>query len=158
MGKESLPKLPTPPEASTHQTLDTYGEQKKTEHDLSDQLRLTGITQSTPVADAQHDDTDVTPESASAPHTADHEETRQQPSNTAGATATPVVIPESVDESLQVETVASHDEADSPALPSIGVFLSKMCTISLIRCDFEQIKKTVEQQTTQNKGEAGTSD
>ena len=38
MGKESLPKLPTPPEASTHQTLDTYGEQKKTEHDLSDWL------------------------------------------------------------------------------------------------------------------------
>ena len=73
-------------------------------------------------------------------------------------TATPVVIPESVDESLQVETVASRDEADSPALPSIRVFLSKMCTIPLIRCDFEQIKKTVEQQTMQNKGEAGTGD
>ena len=66
MGKESPPKLPTPPKASTHQTLDTYGEQKKTEHDLSDRLRPTGITQSTPVADAQHYDTDVTPESASA--------------------------------------------------------------------------------------------
>ena len=75
MGTESLPKLPTPPEASTHQTLDTYGEYKKTEHDLSDQLQPTGITQSTPAADAQHDDTDVTPESTSAPHTADHEET-----------------------------------------------------------------------------------
>ena len=75
MGKESPPKLPTPPEASTHQTLDTYGGQKKTEHDLSDRPRPIGITQSTPVADAQHDDTDVTPESASAPHTADHEET-----------------------------------------------------------------------------------
>ena len=75
MGKESQPKLPTPPEASTHQTLDMYGEQKKTEPDLSDWLQPTGITQSTPVADAQHDDTDVTPESASAPHTADHEET-----------------------------------------------------------------------------------
>ena len=64
---------------------------------------------------------------------------------TAGATATPVVIPESVDESLQVETAASRDEADSPALPSIGVFLSKTCTIPLICCNFEQIKKTVEQ-------------
>ena len=63
MGKESPPKLPTPPEASTHQTLDTFGEQGKTEHDLSDRLRPTGITQSTPVADAQHYDTDVTPES-----------------------------------------------------------------------------------------------
>ena len=58
---------------------------------------------------------------------------------------TPVVIPESVNEPLQVESVASLDEADTPALPSIGVFLSKMCTIPLIHCDFEQIKKTVEQ-------------
>ena len=73
-------------------------------------------------------------------------------------TATPVVIPESVDESLQVETAASRDEADSPALPSIGVFLSKTCTIPLICCNFEQIKKTVEQQTMQNKDEAGTGD
>ena len=73
-------------------------------------------------------------------------------------TATPVVIPESVNESLQVESVAGHDEADSPALPSIGVFLSKTCTILLIHCDFEQIKKTVKQQTTQNKGEVGTGD
>ena len=73
-------------------------------------------------------------------------------------TATPGVIPESVDKSLQVETVAGHDEADSLALPSVGVFLSKTCTIPLIRCNFEQIKKTVEQQTMQNKGEAGTSD
>ena len=59
---------------------------------------------------------------------------------------------------LQVESVAGRDEADSPALPSVRVFLSKTCTIALIHCDFEQIKKTVEQQTTQNKGEAGTSD
>ena len=158
MGKESPPKLPTPPNASTHQTLDTHCEQKQTKQDLSDRFQPTGITQSTPVTDAQHDDTDVTPESANAPHTEDHEKTRQQASNTTGATATPIVIPESVDESLQVETVACHDEADSPALPSIGVFLSKTCTIPLICCDFEQIKKTVEQQTMQNKGEAGTSD
>ena len=63
-----------------------------------------------------------------------------------------------MNESLQVESVAGRDEADSPALHSIGVFLSKTCTIPLIRCNFEQIKKTVEQQTTQNKGEAGTGD
>ena len=158
MGTEFPPKLPTPPKASSHQTQVTYGEHKKAEHDLSDQSRTTGITQSTPATDAKHDDTNVTPESASAPHTVDHGETCQQPSNTDGAMKTPVVIPESVDESLQVETAAGHDEADSPALPSIGVFLSKTCTIPLIRCDFEQIKKTVEQQTTQNKGEASTGD
>ena len=145
MGKESPPKLPTPPKDSTHQTLDTNGEQKQIKQDLSDRLQPIGITQSTPVTDAQHDDTDVTPESANAPHTKDHEKTRQQASNTTGATATPVVIPESADESLQVETAAIRDEADSPALPSIRVFLSKTCTIPLIRCDFEQIRMTVKQ-------------
>ena len=157
MGKESPPKLPTPPKASTNQTLDTHDEQKQMELDSSDQFQPTGITQSTLVTDAQHDDTDVTPESANAPHTENHEKTRQQASNTIGATATPGVIPESVDESLQVETITGYDEADSPALPSIGVFLSKTCTIPLIRCNFEQIKKTVKQQTMQNKGEAVTS-
>ena len=75
MGKESPPKLPTPPKDPTHKTLDTNGEQKQTEQDLSDQLQPTGITQSTPVTDAQHDDTDVTPESANAPHTKDHDKT-----------------------------------------------------------------------------------
>ena len=70
----------------------------------------------------------------------------------------PVVIPESADESLQVETAAGRDEADSPTLPSIKVFLSKTCTIPLIRCDFEQIKMTVEQRTMQNKCESGTND
>ena len=125
---------------------------------MSDQSPPTGITQSTPATDAQHDNTDVTPESASAPHTTDHGETRQQPSNTDWVMATPVVIPESVDESLQVEMAVGHDEADPPALPSIGVFLSKTCTIPLIHCHFEQIKKTVEQQTSQNKGELSASD
>ena len=75
MGKESPPKLPTPPKASTHQTLDTHGEQKQTEQDLSDRPQPAGITQSTLVTDAQHADTDVTPESANASHTEDHEET-----------------------------------------------------------------------------------
>ena len=75
-----------------------------------------------------------------------------------GATAATGVIPESVDESLQVETVAGHAEADTPVLPSIGMFLSKTCTIPLIRCDFKQIKKTVKQQTLQDKGETVTSD
>ena len=118
MDTEFLPKLPTPPKAPTHQTQVTYGEHKKTEHDLSDQSRPTGITQSTPATATQHDYTDITPESASAPHTADQGETCQQPSNTDGMTATPAAIPESVDESLQVETAAGHDEVDSPALPA----------------------------------------
>ena len=54
MGKESPPKLPTPPKSSTHQTLDMHGEQKQTEQDLSDRGQPTGITQSTLVTDAQN--------------------------------------------------------------------------------------------------------
>ena len=45
------------------------------ELDLSDQLQPTGITQSTLVTDVQHDSTDVTPESANAPHIADRDKT-----------------------------------------------------------------------------------
>ena len=82
MGKESPPKLPTPPKDPTHKTLDTNGEQKQTEQDSSDRLQPTGITQSTSVTDAQHDDTDVTPESANAPHPKDLEKTRLQASDT----------------------------------------------------------------------------
>ena len=63
-----------------------------------------------------------------------------------------------MDESLQDETAAGHDEVEPPALPCIGVFLSKTCTIPLICCDFEQIKKTVELQATQNKSEVSTGD
>ena len=100
----------------------------------------------------------VTPESASAPHAVDSEESHQQPTSTNGASTTSVVIPESVDDSLHVETAVGQDEAALPALPSIGVFLSKTCTMPLIRCDFEQIKKTVELQTTQNKSELTASD
>ena len=33
------------------------------------------------------------------------------------------------------------------------MFLSKTCTIPLVRCNFEQIKKTVELQTQQSKSE-----
>ena len=157
-GKEPPLKLPTPPKASIDQTMDTYGEQKQKELDLSDRLQPAGITQSTFATDVKHDNTDVTPESANAPHTEDRDKTRQQALTTAGATAATGVIPESVDESPQVATAAGHADADTPVLPSIGVFLSKTCTIPLIRCDFEQIKKTVKQQTLQDKGETVTSD
>ena len=152
-GKEPPLKLPTPPKASIDQTMDTYGEQKQKELVLSDRLQPAGITQSTFATDVKHDNTDVTPESANAPHTEDRDKTRQQAQTAAGARAATGVIPDNVDESLQVATAAGHADADTPVLPSIRVFLSKTCTIPLIRCNFEQIKKTVEQQTLQDKGE-----
>ena len=41
-------------------------------------------------------------------------------------------------------------EPSQTSLPSIGVFLSKSCTIPLVRCDFEHIKKTVDLQVQQD--------
>ena len=75
MGTESPPKLPASPKPSTHHTQVTHGEQEKTEHDYSNLSRPTGITQSTAATVAATVDTTVTPESASAPHAANHEET-----------------------------------------------------------------------------------
>ena len=126
---------------------------KKTEHNSSNLFQPLGITQSTAATVAATVDTIVTHENASAPHTVEHEKSHQQPACTDGASTTSVVIPESVDDPQPVDTAVSQDEPAPPPLPSIGVFLSKMCTIPLIRCDFEQIKKTVELQTTQNKSE-----
>ena len=100
----------------------------------------------------------ATPESASTLHATEHEESLQQPTCTDSALKTSVVIPESVDSSQPVETAVSQDEPAPPPLPSIGLFLSKMCTIPLVHCDFEQIKNTVELQTTQNKTELMASD
>ena len=106
--------------------MDTYGEQKQKELDLSDRLQPAGITQSTFTTDVKHDNTDVTPESANAPHTEDRDKTRQQALTIAGAITSIGVIPESVDESLQVATAAGHADADAPVLPSIGVFYPKL--------------------------------
>ena len=74
-GKEPPLKLPTPPKASIDQTMDMYGEQKQKVLDLSDRLQPAGITQSTFATDVKHDNTDVTPESANAPHTEDRDKT-----------------------------------------------------------------------------------
>ena len=150
---ESPPKLPAPPEPPTHHTQDMHGEQDKTEQNPNNLPRPPGITQSTAVTVVVTVDTIVTPESASAPHTIEHEESHQQLACTNSASTTSVVIPESVDNSQPVDMAVGRDEPAPPPLPSIGVFLSKMCTILLIRCDFEQIKKTVELQVTQNKSE-----
>ena len=94
----------------------------------------------------------------SAPHTIEPEEPHQQPACTDGALTTSVVISESVDYPQPVDMTVGQDEPAPPPLPSIGVFLSKMCTIPLICCDFEQIKKTVALQATQNKSELTASD
>ena len=120
--------------------------------------RPPGITQSTAETVVTTGNTIATPESASALHATEHEESCQQPTCTNSALKTSIVIPESVDSSQPAETAVSQDEPAPPPLSSIGLFLSKMCTILLVRCDFEQIKNTVELQTTQNKTELMASD
>ena len=55
--KDPRLKPPTPPKASIDQTMDTYGEQKQKELDLSDRLQPAGITQSIFATDVKHDNT-----------------------------------------------------------------------------------------------------
>ena len=73
----------------------------------------------------------------------------QQPSVSSSLATVDVVIPESADEIKHGTEYEQEQGGSKPLLPGIGVFLSKTCTIPLIRCDFDQIKKTVELQNTQ---------
>ena len=135
-----------------------HGEQEMTEQNPNNLPQPPGITQSTAVTVVMTDDTIVTPESASALHATEHEESHQQLACTDSASKTSVVIPESVDNSQPFDIAVSWDEPAPLPLPNIGVFLSKTCTIPLVHCDFEQIKKTVELETTQNKSGLTASD
>ena len=73
----------------------------------------------------------------------------QQPSASISLVTVDVVIPESTDETKQGMECEQEQGGSKRLLPGIGVFLSKTCTIPLIRCDFDQIKKTVELQNIQ---------
>ena len=73
----------------------------------------------------------------------------QQPSASSSLATGDIVIPESADDTKPGMVGDQEPGGSKPLLPSIGVFLSKTCTIPLIRCDFDQIKKTVELQGTQ---------
>ena len=73
----------------------------------------------------------------------------QQPSASSSLATVDVIIPESVDNIKLGMTCDQEQGRSQPLLPSIGVFLSKTCTIPLIRCNLDQIKKKVESQCTQ---------
>ena len=73
----------------------------------------------------------------------------QQPSVSSSLVTVDVIIPENADETKHGMEYEQEQGGSKPLLPGIGVFLSKTCTIPLIQCDFDQIKKTVELQNTQ---------
>ena len=111
------------------------------------------ITQSTAAATTSTDDKNVTPQSASDLHAIEHTQLLPLAVGTTNELRTSAVIPESAEgEPLVVPTVELNESPQS-SLPSIAVFLSKTSTIPFVRCDFEQIKKTVELKAQQNKSD-----
>ena len=110
-----------------------------------------GITRSTSEAEPMMNDRLVITENAASPEAGVNDKPAQEPSATNSLPTTDVVRPESVrsDEGTHPVKEQVHEvESSQPLLPSIGVFLSKTCTIPLIHCNFEQIEQTVELRTT----------
>ena len=133
-------------------------EPNTTETTSSNLPHLAVITQSTTEVEAIVDISLVTTEDATAPHVAEHEKPTQQLTSVGSVSNTDVVIPESIDGEQAVKASNQQQKQSSSLLPGIGVFLSKTCTIPLIRCDFEQIKKTVELQSIQGEIKQSHSD
>ena len=98
-------------------------------------------------------DSNVTPQSAGDLHTVEHPQPSLPAVGTASELKTSDIVPESADGKSFVapnQLIIDHAKSPQSSLPSIGVFLSKSCTIPLVWCDFEQIKKTVELQAQQD--------
>ena len=79
----------------------------------------------------------------------DNDTPAQQPSVSSSLATVDVIIPENTDETKHGMECEQEQRGSKPLLPGIGVFLSKTCKIPLIRCDFNQINKTVELQNVQ---------
>ena len=112
------------------------------------------ITGSTPAEMGKHVNEVVTPESAF--NRQDHDDTQSNPM-TMQASHNPKsgsVIPENAvpAEDVPLDPL-NNDSTGHPkaTLPGIDVFLSRTCTIPLVRCDFDLIKKAVKTQDKQNK-------
>ena len=108
---------------------------------------VAGITQSTPEEELHGNNKLVITENSA--DVTGNDTPAQQPSASSSLATVDVVIPESTDETKQGTECEQEQGGSKPLLPGIGVFLSKTCTIPLIRCDFDQIKKTVELQNIQ---------
>ena len=150
----SLHKPLASPEPAKAAKCGTTAEPDPDETESEKTKSLSGITQSTPVIPAQPGDSSVTLQNTGDPLIGEHAQPLPAVEGTANKQRTDAVIPESVEgESLVAPSKLGIGcaELSQPSLPSIGVFLSKSCTILLVRCDFEQIKKTVELQVQKDK-------
>ena len=133
----SSPKPSVPLVSSTLHTQDVHGEDRMTDTNSYNLPRHPGITQSTPVTMVTTGDTNVTPDSSSALHATEHKGLNLQPASADSTPKLSAVIPGSEDRSQPARTDYGRDEPTPPPLPSIGVFLSKTCTILLVRCDLD---------------------
>ena len=98
-------------------------------------IGITQITQNSSVTPALLGDSNVTPQNTGDPFTIEHTHPLPAAVGSAKELRTGAVIPESADgESLVAPSKSDKDRAESfqTALPNIGVFLSKSCTIPLV--------------------------
>ena len=143
----------TTPETGMQKVQDLNANQtdiKMTTFNQSEPLH-SSITRSTSETEPTMNDRLVITENAANPEAGDNDKPTQQPTASKSLPTTDVVIPESVgsEEGTHPMKEQVHEqERPQPLLPSNGVFLSKTYTIPLIRCDFEQIKQTVELRAT----------
>ena len=112
------------------------------------------ITGSTPAEMGKHVNEVIIPESAL--DCQDHDDTQSNPMTMQASNKpkTGSVIPENAVSAEDVPPdLLNSDSTGRPkaTLLGIDVFLSRTCTIPLVRCDFNLIKKAVETQEKQNK-------
>ena len=92
---------------------------------------VAGITQSTPEDELHGNDKLVITENSA--DVTGNNTPAQQPSVSSSSATVDVVIPESADETKHETECEQEQGGSKPLLPGIGVFLSKTCTIPLIR-------------------------
>ena len=112
------------------------------------------ITGSVPAEIGKHDNEVDTPESAPNHQEQDNTRSNSMTMQASQSPKTGSVIPENAESAKDVSLdLLNSDSTGRPkaTLPGIDVFLSRTCTIPLVRCDFELIKKAVETQDKQTK-------
>ena len=128
-------------ESDRYKSQDSNATQSNTKTTTVNQPPTAGITWSTPEEETMGNDMLVTTGNPADPEVTGNDIPAQQPSASSSLATVDVIIPESADDIKPGKDYDQEQERSKPLLPSIGVFLSKTCTIPLIRCDFEQIKK-----------------
>ena len=130
---------------------DTTAEPGPNETESEKTKLLSDVPQSTPAIPALPGDSNVTPQNTRDPFIRQCAHPMPAAEGSAKEQSTGAVTPESArGKSLVAPNKVGIDHTELSLL-SIGVFLSKTCTIPLVRCDFKQIKKTVKLQVQKDK-------